>query len=55
MTELIWFCPRCGSSDERMEAVKGRRVWLIFGPRKRKLIAVCLDCWWPDMELVGTV
>lgn len=54
MTDLIWCCPRCGSCDDRMEAVRGRRKWLLIGPRKKRLIAICLDCW-SEMEFVGTV
>ena len=44
MTDLIWYCGKCGGSDDRLETVPGKRKWLIFGPRKTKLIAICLDC-----------
>jgi hypothetical protein len=54
MTDLIWTCPKCGGSDDRLEAVVGRkRLWLI-GERKVRLIAICLDCW-AEMDFVGTV
>jgi len=54
MTDLIWNCPKCGSSNDRLEAVKGLRKWVLFGPRKTKLIAICLDCW-AEMDFVGTL
>ena len=54
MTELLWNCRKCGGSDDRMEAVPGRRRWFLFGERKPKLIAICLDCW-SEMEFLGTV
>jgi hypothetical protein len=53
MTDLIWTCPKCGGSNDRLEAVPGRKRWLLFGPTKTKLIAICLDCW-SEMEFVGT-
>ena len=54
MTELLWNCRKCGGSDDRMEAVPGRRRWFLFGKRKTKLIAICLDCW-SEMDFLGTV
>jgi hypothetical protein len=43
-----------GGSNDRIEAVPGRRKWWFFGKRKTKLIAICLDCW-AEMDFVGTV
>ena len=54
MTDLLWYCPKCGGSNERMETVPRRRKLWFFGKRKTKLIAICLDCW-AEMEFVGTV
>jgi len=54
LVDLIWICPKCGGSNDRLEAVPGRRNWLFFGERKTKLIAICLDCW-AQMDFVGTV
>jgi hypothetical protein len=54
MTELLWYCPNCKSGNDRMEAVLGRKKYWLFGERKRKLIAICIDCW-HEMEFVGTV
>lgn len=54
LVDLIWICPKCGGSNDRMEAVPGRRKWWFFGKRKTKLIAICLDCW-AQMDFVGTV
>ena len=54
MTDLLWYCPKCGGSNDRMEAVPGRRRWFLLGKRKTKLIAICLDCW-SEMEFLGTV
>ena len=54
VAELLWYCPKCGGSDDRMEAVPGRRRWFLFGKRKTKLIAICLDCW-SEMDFLGTV
>lgn len=54
MTDLIWYCPKCGGSNDRLEAVKGLRKWVLFGARKTKLVAICLDCW-SEMKFVGTV
>jgi len=52
MPELIWTCPNCGGSNERMDAVKGRRKFWLFGKRNPKLVATCLDCW-AEMRFVG--
>jgi hypothetical protein len=30
----------------------GRKKWILFGKRKVRLVAVCLDCW-SEMEFVG--
>jgi hypothetical protein len=54
MTDLLWSCPKCGGSDDRMEAVPGRRRWILFGKRKTKMIAIYLDCW-SEMDFLGTV
>ena len=54
MTDLIWSFPKCGGSNDRKEAVPGSRKFWLFGKRKTKLIAICLDCW-SEMEFVGTV
>jgi hypothetical protein len=54
MTELLWKCRKCGGNNDRMEAVPGRRSWFLFGKRKTKLIAICLDCW-SEMDFLGTV
>jgi len=54
MTDLIWLCPNCSGSSDRLEAVKGRKRWILFGRRKTRLIAVCLDRW-AEMEFVGTL
>ena len=54
MTDLIWSCPKCGGSNDRMEAVPSNRKYWLFGTRKTKLIAICIDCW-AEMEFVGTV
>jgi hypothetical protein len=54
MTELLWYCPQCGSGNERMEAIKGKRRYWLFGARRTQLIAICIDCW-NQMEFVGTV
>lgn len=53
MTDLIWHCRKCGGSNDQLEAVRGIRRWIIFGTRKIKLIAICLDCGY-EMEFVGT-
>ena len=53
MTDLIWSCPKCGGSNDRMEAVPGKRKYRLFGKRKTKLIAICIDCW-AEMDFVGT-
>lgn len=53
MTDLIWTCPNCGGANDRLEAASGLRKWLFFGPRKTKLIAICLDCW-SEMDFLGT-
>ena len=54
MTDLIWSCPKCGGSNDRMEAVPGSRKYWLFGQRKTKLIAICIDCW-AEMDFVGTL
>jgi hypothetical protein len=36
-----------------MEAVAGRKRFLLFGKRKTRLIAICIDCW-AEMDFVGT-
>ena len=54
MTDLIWCCPKCGGSNDRMEAVPGSRKFLLFGKRKTNLIAICMDCW-SEMELLSTL
>jgi hypothetical protein len=54
VVDLIWYCPNCKGSNDRLEAVKGSRRWILFGKRRTKLIAVCLDCW-AEMEFVGTL
>ena len=53
MTDLIWSCPKFGGSNNHMEAVPGNRKYWLFGKRKTKLIAICIDCW-AEMEFVGT-
>lgn len=52
MPDLIWTCSKCGGSNDRMEAVAGRKRFWLFGARKSELIAICLDCW-SEMEFVG--
>jgi hypothetical protein len=37
-----------------MDAVLGWKKYWLFGERKRKLIAIFIDCW-HEMEFVGTV
>jgi hypothetical protein len=54
MTELLWYCPNRKSENDRMEAVLGRKQYWFLGERKRKLIAICIDCW-QEMDLVGIV
>lgn len=54
MTDLLWCCPKCGGSDDRLEAIPGRKRWFLFGKKKTRLIAICLDCW-SEMDFVGTV
>jgi hypothetical protein len=54
MTDLIWTCPKCGGSNDRLEAVVGRKRFWLFGERKVRLIAICLDCW-AEMDFVGTL
>jgi hypothetical protein len=53
VTDLIWHCPKCGGSNERMEAVPGSWKFWLFGKRRTKLIAICIDCW-AEMDFVGT-
>lgn len=54
MTELLWYCPKCKSGNDRMEAVLGRKKYWFFGERKRRLIAICIDCW-HEMDFMGKV
>lgn len=54
MSDLIWSCPKCGGSNDRVEAVPGSRKFWLFGKRRTKLIAIFIDCW-AKMDFVGTV
>jgi hypothetical protein len=35
-----------------MEAVEGRKRFWIFGKKKTRLIAICVDCW-AELDFVG--
>ena len=37
-----------------MEAVEGRKRFWLFGKKKTRLIAICVDCW-AEMDFVGVL
>jgi len=34
MTDLIWTCPKCGGSNDKLEAIDGRKRWVFFWTEK---------------------